>query len=250
MRRLRGLGRTTPAEPGPPRGPRSAPAGRARVLRTAGHALLLLAATAAGALALALTLLPLAVHGSVLTVLTGSMAPTIPPGSVVVDRPVPPELIRTGDIVTFRAGRSPGGGEQLVTHRVVAVHSSRVGLSFTTKGDANRVDDPGRRDASDVRGRVWFHLPQVGLWRQRLLSRAGALVVGGLALGAWGARTLAWALRPGEGADSDPDSDADGGPGRDPAGGPAGDRGGEPQRPAPRRPGRRAHGIVEWDGGA
>lgn len=195
-------------------------------MRTAGHALLVTAAVAAVALALALTVLPVAVHGSVLTVLTGSMDPAIPPGSVVVDRPVNPDRINAGDVVTFRVGRSDDGGEQLVTHRVVAVHRVRGELTFTTRGDANRVDDPGRRDASDVRGRVWFHLPEVGLWRQRLLSRAGAMVVGGLALGSWGARTLAWALRP------------------------VGDPVGAAGRVVGRRRGRVAHGAVEWDGGA
>ncbi|WP_055589408.1 signal peptidase I [Peterkaempfera griseoplana] len=195
-----------------------------------GHTVLVAAATAAVALALALTVLPMAVHGLVLTVLTGSMDPAIPPGSVVVDRPVRPELIRIGDVVTFHSGRSPGGGEQLVTHRVVAVQHTADHITFTTKGDANRVDDPGRREASDVRGRVWFHLPQIGLWRQRLLSRAGAMVVGGLALGVWGARTLAWALRPG----GDEEQALERAPGRA-AGG---------------RRGRALHGAVDWDGGA
>lgn len=225
----RGRGRGGPSRTtGSPRGRGRAPRGPGGALRVAAQVLVLLAAAGAVALALALTVLPLAVHGSVLTVLTGSMDPAIPPGSVVVDRPVQPGSIRRGDVVTFRSGRSPSGGEQLVTHRVVAVHSSRVGLSFTTKGDANRVDDPGRRDASDVRGRVWFHLPQIGLWRQRLLSGAGALVVGGLALGVWGARTLAWALRPAEGGAGAPQE---------------GGAGPEPGR-------RRGHGTVEWDGGA
>ncbi|WP_377269323.1 signal peptidase I [Peterkaempfera sp. SMS 1(5)a] len=196
----------------------------------AGQAVLVAAAAAAAALALALTVLPMAVHGLVLTVLTGSMDPAIPPGSVVVDRPVRPELIRVGDVVTFHSGRSPGGGEQLVTHRVVAVQHTASSLTFTTKGDANRVDDPGRRAASDVRGLVWFHLPQIGLWRQRLLSRAGAMVVGGLALGVWGARTLAWALRPG----GDTERDSGDGPGRA-----VRDRRGLP-----------LHGAVDWDGGA
>jgi signal peptidase len=50
-------------------------------------ALGLLLAVIVGALAV-LTVVPRAVHGSALTVLTGSMTPTIPVGSVVVVRPV------------------------------------------------------------------------------------------------------------------------------------------------------------------
>jgi signal peptidase len=69
---------------------------------------------------------------------TGSMRPAIAPGDLVILRPVDPHSIQLGDVITFQA---PVGSHELVTHRVVAVSSSPVGVSFRTKGDANAVPD-------------------------------------------------------------------------------------------------------------
>lgn len=71
-----------------------------------------------------------------LTVLTASMRPTIPPGSVIVVRPTPVEDLRVGDIVTYSA---PLPDHRLVTHRVVKV--VRPGV-VQTRGDANNTPDP------------------------------------------------------------------------------------------------------------
>src|SRR5438445_2934692 len=69
---------------------------------------------------------------------TGSMRPAIAPGDLVIVRPVDPDSIRVGDVITFQA---PLGRHQLVTHRVVAVTPSAQGPEFKTRGDANQVAD-------------------------------------------------------------------------------------------------------------
>lgn len=84
------------------------------------------------------TVLPRATHGSALTVLTGSMTPAIPVGSVVVVRPVDPRTLQPGDIATYQVEE---GEETFITHRVLKVHNEGEGLSFTFKGDANRGAD-------------------------------------------------------------------------------------------------------------
>ena len=81
----------------------------------------------------------------VYAVRTGSMTPTYPTGSLVVDRPVDPGArLQVGRVVTFRTH------EGLVTHRVAA----RVTGGLQTKGDANRSVDPWTLPPQNVVGEV------------------------------------------------------------------------------------------------
>lgn len=94
------------------------------------------------------------------TVLTGSMDPTYPPGTLVVVKPVPVEEIRTGDVVTYQL---ESGKPAVVTHRVVEVGTSLEGeISLTTQGDANDVADSERVQAVQLKGRVWYAAPHLG----------------------------------------------------------------------------------------
>ena len=91
------------------------------------------------------------------TVLSGSMEPAIPTGSILVSRPVAPDEIQVGDVITFFG---PGRG-RLITHRVTAIERSN-GIIFTTKGDANNAEDPFTIPAEDVVGKVLVHIPFLG----------------------------------------------------------------------------------------
>ncbi|MCP2265808.1 signal peptidase I [Promicromonospora thailandica] len=101
-------------------------------------------------------------------VLSGSMAPTLPAGALVVVRPVDPAGIRTGDVITYQV-RS---GEPVVaTHRVVGIGSTAAGeRTFRTRGDANGADDVHPVRAVQVQGRLWYFVPYLG--------RAGTLLTG------------------------------------------------------------------------
>lgn len=70
------------------------------------------------------------------TVLTGSMRPHMPEGSVVLATPVAVEDIGVGDVVTYRI---PSEDRRIVTHRVVEVVEPGV---VRTRGDANDAPDP------------------------------------------------------------------------------------------------------------
>lgn len=86
-------------------------------------------------------------------VLSGSMEPALPTGSVVfVDTRAAPEQIHTGDIITYRVETAT------VTHRVVAESADAV----TTKGDANEQADFSSVPRSSILGRVRFHIPWLG----------------------------------------------------------------------------------------
>lgn len=135
-----------------------------------------------------LVLLPRASGAVPLTVLSGSMSPTIPTGSVVLVKPVDPQAIEAGDVITFQT--APGVA-QFVTHRVVRVQHDTDPLSFVTKGDANRGEDIDPVPAGAVRGEVWFHVPYLGTLSEAVKGPRG---IGLLAAGA-GVVLLAAAVR-------------------------------------------------------
>ena len=74
------------------------------------------------------------------TMLTGSMAPLINPGDVVVTAPTPVSAIRVGDIITYHI---PVEDHRVETHRVVEILTNQDGTTAVrTKGDANNGADP------------------------------------------------------------------------------------------------------------
>jgi signal peptidase len=130
-----------------------------------------------------------------LTVLTGSMTPEIPVGSVVIDRPVNPGTLEVGDIATYQ--KAPGVDEY-ITHRVVAVHPETTPVTITFKGDANRGADIDPVPATAIRGQVWFHVPYLGTIRDGLQShgtRGLALAVVLLLLGGYSIVQIVGGLR-------------------------------------------------------
>ncbi len=108
-------------------------------------------------------------------VLSGSMEPAMPVGSVVLVRPVDPEAVALGDIITFRQQGSP----DFVTHRVVEVVNEES-LSFRTRGDANEEPDTSLVPADALRGRVWVTIPYLGYVAQHVRQPWGFLLLVGL----------------------------------------------------------------------
>ncbi|MET1044221.1 MAG: signal peptidase I [Microbacteriaceae bacterium] len=102
-----------------------------------------------------------AMTGSVpLTVLTSSMEPTLPPGTLIVVRPVEVTDIRIGDAITYQI---ESGKPEVVTHRVVSITSSSDGgKTFTTQGDNNDAPDARPVLPEQVQGRVWYSVPWLG----------------------------------------------------------------------------------------
>lgn len=90
-------------------------------------------------------------------VVTGSMEPTIPVGSLMVTRAVDIGSIQLGDIVCFRTEASDIWGK-IVTHRVVGIYESNLGTPLLeTKGDANLVADGYFVDGFSFVGKVvWY----------------------------------------------------------------------------------------------
>lgn len=91
-------------------------------------------------------------------VVTGSMTPAIPQGSLVVDHAMPPRNYQIGQVVTFI---SPYNTKETITHRIVGRGVLGAIPTFVTKGDANNTPDRPIVGGNIV-GRVVWHVPYAG----------------------------------------------------------------------------------------
>ncbi len=144
--------------------------------------------------ALILTVLASVVVARVVPVITGgptyvvgggSMEPTIPLGSVVVDAPASESDIAVGKLVSIQVGPQ----RAVFTHRIVQMVDRDGALWIRTRGDANPTPDPSIIPATDITGRVVTWIPLLGYPIELMSSLAGVafLLSVGLVtlLGAW-----------------------------------------------------------------
>lgn len=131
---------------------------------------------------LALVVVPRVSGAQAYTVLTGSMQPALSPGALVVVQPTPAENLAAGDVITFQPY---SGDPSVVTHRITGIYYDMSGqLRIYTQGDANNVPDDWALVPEQVRGKLWYSVPQLGRVNVLLSgeSRAVAITVvaGGL----------------------------------------------------------------------
>lgn len=166
-----------------------------KVVRFTGQVVLwLVILTALAAVALAVAI-PRIAGGTPYTVLTGSMEPGLPPGTLVVVRPVEPEDIAVGDVITFQL---ESGKPTVATHRVVAVGTRLDGEQvFTTQGDANGAPDRNPVRMVQVQGRLWYSVPYLGHLNSALTGkqRQGAVLVVSTLLAGYAAFMFVGAVR-------------------------------------------------------
>ena len=170
----------------------------ARAARTTGRVLTWLLLAVVVVAVAAVVVVPRAGGGQALTVLTGSMTPGLPVGSVAVSRPVDPWTVAPGDVITFQVAP---GDPTLVTHRVTEVVTDTGQLSFRTKGDANRGEDVDLVPAGAVVGELWYHVPWVGYLTVKAGDPAVLLGAAVVALLGYAAYQLVTARRPRGGLD-------------------------------------------------
>jgi signal peptidase len=133
------------------------------------------------AVAAAVIGIPTLVGGSAMTVLTQSMEPGLPPGTLVVIRPTPADEIRVGDVITYQI---TSGEAAVVSHRVVSKTYVDGELTFITKGDNNDANDPDPVLAVQIRGTLWYSIPLLG-WVNNVFNGPNrsiviAVIAGGL----------------------------------------------------------------------
>lgn len=95
------------------------------------------------------------------SVLSGSMTPVYPKGSLVIVRITDPKEIKVGDDITFY---NPGSEQDIWTHRVIDVidNYGNNGVCFKTQGVANSQEDPFITIGGNVVGVVVFSIPYAG----------------------------------------------------------------------------------------
>ena len=105
----------------------------------------------------ALLVLPEAIGWHTYNVISGSMEPSIPIGSLIYVKEGAPEDVQTDDVIAFYSAGQEGS---IITHRVV--NNNVVSGTFTTKGDANAGEDPEPAAYDRYIGKVNLHIPGMG----------------------------------------------------------------------------------------
>jgi signal peptidase len=116
----------------------------------------------------ALMVLPILLGYERYVIVSGSMEPTIPVGSIVYDEVVPVEELEVGDVITFVPPPEYDISDP-VTHRIHSItvageNSETPGERIIrTKGDANEKVDPWQMILDrPEQARVAHHIPYVG----------------------------------------------------------------------------------------
>jgi signal peptidase I len=139
------------------------------------------------------SLAPLAMGWRADVIMSGSMAPRVLPGDVVVGQPTDGGDVRPGQVIVFE---NPADPSRTVLHRVV---DRRPDGSLVTRGDANLTDDSSPVAPGAVVALPRLRVPYVGLpalWlaegeHRRLVVAALALLVCALPLLSGGRRAAA-----------------------------------------------------------
>lgn len=100
-------------------------------------------------------------------VISGSMEPEIPVGSLILVAPSQPESIIEGDIIAFESADS------VVTHRVV--ENKKLEGELITKGDANEKEDIKPVPYANLIGRVERHVPYMGQYMVIYTTNVGKI---------------------------------------------------------------------------
>ena len=87
-------------------------------------------------LSVAFLTLPVAGSHKILVVLSGSMEPALPAGSLLFVKPLTSPYA-VGDVISFNLPKV----KQFVTHRIVSVQKQESAWVYQTKGDANKEND-------------------------------------------------------------------------------------------------------------
>lgn len=109
------------------------------------------------------------------TVLSNSMRPTFSAGDYVVDKMVPYDSIKQGDVVSYHIDE-----HTIVTHRVKEITNK----GFIMQGDANNAQDDFTVTKDHFIGKMIFMIPMLGRLPELLLNPilwlAGAVLILGI----------------------------------------------------------------------
>jgi len=109
------------------------------------------------------------------TVLTGSMEPQIPKGSVVINQWADQKNLKVGDVITYQ---HPADKKIVyITHRIVKIDKTGLLWRFETKGDANPAPDFGLVTQAGTEGEVILMIPLIGYLIEFFKTPVGFILV-------------------------------------------------------------------------
>lgn len=130
------------------------------------------------------------------SVISGSMEPTIPTGSLIMAGKFDISQLKEGDIITYNVGgEETKTNNSIVTHRVTKITSYERApevktengetlkptpvkvYEIKTKGDANKDEDGYTVNAGQILGRYQWHVPQVGYAVNFIQTARGFIMV-------------------------------------------------------------------------
>jgi signal peptidase len=111
-------------------------------------------------------------------VLTGSMAPAINVGDVIITAPITSKAPQIDDVIAYQAKRFNGENVAVFSHRII---DGDIENGFIVKGDANKSPDPQKPKAEDILGVVFFVIPFIG----NLLTPKALFLLLPCAFGLW-----------------------------------------------------------------
>lgn len=108
-----------------------------------------------------------------MAVISGSMEPNIPVGSIVYVKDAGFDDFKVGDIMSYQIS-----GSTMVTHRVESI--DKKSRSIVTKGDANDTVDSSPVKESQIVGNVAFSIPVIGFISIYMKTPLGIAIICGI----------------------------------------------------------------------
>lgn len=108
-----------------------------------------------------------------MAVISGSMEPNIPVGSIVYVKDAGFDDFKVGDIMSYQIS-----GSTMVTHRVESI--DKKSRSIVTKGDANDTVDSSPVKESQIVGKVAFSIPVIGFISIYMKTPLGIAIICGI----------------------------------------------------------------------
>lgn len=91
-----------------------------------------------------------------IAIASNSMNPLYKRGDAIIYVKVKPEEVKEGDVIAFNHNGS------IITHRVIKINNTDLGLEFETKGDNNNIKDNFTTTGENIRGIVKVSVKKIG----------------------------------------------------------------------------------------
>lgn len=104
-------------------------------------------------------------------IVSESMEPNINVGDIIIIEKTLPDNIKKDDVITFEKN-----GEY-ITHRVKEVKVQDENTKYITKGDNNNIEDVEEVDFFEIKGKIIFRIPYIGLIILKISKQKNLIII-------------------------------------------------------------------------